>query len=161
MLYYSWEHYLLYSLYVWETLTHNTAIWREYASFFFIRPADNQWKDSCCTKVKLHSIFSPSLLSQFIRPTWSKPISLDRTSNSSESGWDWITNRGEPLYPSISLSLPPPHPFKYLKKDESKHVLFCLCRAAKSDYFWRSFSVTWTCHTGLPLLFKSIEVFGL
>lgn len=30
----------------------------------------------------------------------------------------------------------------------------------QSDYFWLSFSVTWTCPSGLPLFFKSIEALG-
>lgn len=56
-----------------------------------------------------NSTFLSPLLSQFIWSTRSKPVSLDRTSNSLESGWDWITNRGSPLslYSPLAFSLSP------------------------------------------------------
>lgn len=65
-----------------------------------------------------------------------------------------------PLHFPLSFSLSP-SPLQILKKDESTHVLFSLCSAEQqSDYFWQSFSVTWTCPSRLPLVFKSIEVLG-
>lgn len=107
---------------------------------------------------KWDSIFFSPLCPQFIRSTWSKSISLDRTSNSLESGWDWITNRGEPLsghFPlSFSLS---PSPLGYLNK-MSPSMFSSISERQQIHYFWLSFSVTRTCPSGLFFCFKSMEV---
>lgn len=100
-------------------------------------------------RLKWDSIFFSPLCPQFIRSTWSKSISLDRTSNSLESGWDWITNRGEPLsghFPlSFSLS---PSPLRYLNK-MGPSMFSSISERRQIHYFWLSFSVTWTCPSGL------------
>lgn len=78
--------------------------------------------------------------SQFIGSTWwSKSISLDyRTSNSLESGWDWITNRGEPFFFHFPLFYPPS---RYFRGMSPQHALMYLYKVEKM-YFWLFCSIT-------------------
>lgn len=83
---------------------------------FFGQPADI-YSEEDCRGISV-------LCSQFIRSTqWSKSISPDfRTSNSLESGWDWITKEANLSFSNSLCFIP----LEIFQKDEPQHALMYL-----------------------------------